>query len=215
MGNQKPGSLDTTALKLELLQQLAEQTKRGSINGMQQKSGMLASVLVVGLVQLWMGTSSLSIGLPCAQHLHWWLACDGAATSFAMLLGLAASIKGARVAHGVEAHEWLRADGQERDCKGDLTGVWRLARLGSDFMDAVLVVSFLWGCYCLSTGGNGDACDASITTATASSWVRLGLVLKILAPMGVTVAVKGWHVLWGPPSTIPPQALSHQQRKRE
>ena len=221
MGNRKPpGSLDTAAVKLELLQQLAEQTKRGAIGAMHQKSGMLASVLAVGLVQLWIGTSSLRTEPSCAQHLHWWLACDGAATSVGMLLGLVASIKGAQAAHRVEAHEWLQADGQERDCTGDLAGIWRLVRLGSDVMDAVLVTSFLWGCYILSTGGNGDACSEGSgasgrrDAAGGSSWVRFGLVLKLLAPMGVTVAVKACHMLRGV-SPIRPQAPSHQQQKRE
>lgn len=200
------------AVKQELLEQLAEQTKRGAIKDMQTKSGMLALALVQALIQLWIGNIALSIGPPCAQHLHWWLTCDGAASSVGMMIGLTVSIKAVHVARHVAAHQWLQKDGKDRDSTGDLVGVWRRVRQLSDLMDCVVVSSFLWGGYCLSTSNgdsDGDGCDDN---GRSSVW--RALVLKPLAPMVVTVALKGWHMLsWGS-SPVPPKALA-QQRKRK
>ena len=207
MGDALPASI-----KHEMLEQLAEQSKRGAIKDLQTKSGMLASLLVVASFQLWTGSIALATGPACAAHLHWWLACDGAATSVGMLLGLAVLTKGVQIARRVEARHWLRADGKDRDASGDLTGVWRTARQLSDGMDCVLVASFVWGCYCLGAAGeSGDACDG-----TGRSAVLRGLVLKPLAPTGVSVAVKGWSMLRGGSHAVPPRAIQMAtRRKRE
>ena len=191
----------------ELLEQIAEQTKSDAIKDMHTKSGMLASLLVGGSAQLWIGSSALSTGQPCTPHLlHWWLACDGAATSAGMLLGLAALNKGIQVARGIEARKWFLANGEERDVMSELAGAWRRVCQLSDAMDVLLLTTFLSGCYFYSTSvDSGDGC-------TGRSWALLALMLKPLAPISVTVAFKMHHLLWG--SSHGSTARLHEQKSK-
>ena len=197
----------SSAVQQQLLEQIAEQTKSDAIKDMHTKSGMLASLLLGGSAQLWIGSSALSTGHSCAPHLHWWLACDGAATSAGMLLGLAALNKGTQIARGIEARKWFLANGEERDAMSELTGAWRRVCQLSDAMDLMLLTTFLSGCYFYSTSvDSGDGC-------TGRSWVLLALMLKPVAPISVTIAFKVHHLLSG--STTENERLAVEARLQE
>lgn len=198
------------ALKQQMLEQLAEQTKRGAIVDSQIIASMLAAVFVAALSQLWFGATALVAEPACEQPLLWWLVCDGAAVCVGMLLGLVAVLKRVQVARTVEAHRWVSADGKERDASGDLTGAFRTVRNLSDGVDVLIIAGFACGCYFYwrSGGAETPGCDGA-----GRNWVRWALVLKLVVPLVVSLVAKAvLYVCAANPKPPPAQA---QERKRK
>ena len=186
------------AVRLQLLQQLAEQSRAAAIATLQTKAAIMAALLVLALTELWLGLARWRAGPRCSQSYQLWLVCDGAATCVGTLLGLAALLKGVQVARGVETEQWVLPDGEVRDARGDLTGAFWAARCLSDGVDMALVLLFALGWYAYYARGGGGGCDD-----TLRSWVWWGLVMKLLAPIGVSLA--GKCLVGGPPDPSTPQ----------
>ena len=114
-----------------------------------------------------------------------------------MLLSLASVLKGMQTVRGLEARHWLLADCQQRDASGDLTGAFRHLRTLSDGIDAVLVLLFACGWYWFHQSGAGgtltqwQSCDLALR-----GWMWWALVLKLIAPIAMSLAIKAWFVLW-------------------
>ena len=127
-------------------------------------------------------------------HIPWhhrlWLVCDGTATCVGMLLGLVVLLQGVQVARGVETQQWVLPDGEERDARADLTGAFRAVSRLSDGVDVALVLLFVLGWYAYYAHSGEGGCDI------LRSWVWWGLVMKLLAPIGLSLASK---CLGGPP----------------
>ena len=136
-------------------------------------------------------------------HHRLWLVCDGTATCVGMLLGLAVLLKGVQVARGVETQQWVLPEGEERDARADLTGAFRTASQLSDGVDVALVLLFALGWHAYYAHGGDGGCDM------LRSWVWWGLVMKLLAPIGLSLASK---CLGGPPE--PAAAQGHGLKKQ-
>ena len=197
------------AVKHQLLEQLGEQRKAGAIAEMWTKLGISAALLILGLAELRAGVTESGTGPSCELPLHRWLVGDGAVTSVGMLLGLTATLKGMQIARGVGAQQWVLADGEERPTSGDLTGPFSVVRRLSDWADMVMVLSFFCGCHCFYKSGGGGGCG------TMRSWVWWGLALKLLAPIGVSLAIKAFFFLQGASPGPATGTVSVEGRKKE
>lgn len=209
-----------SAAKKEIRQQLAEHRKQAEIAGMLTKVGILTILLMLALWELWAALHLWSDRSLCEQPLHVWLLCDGSATFAGMLLGLTSALKGLQTARGLDAHHWVLADGEQRDASGDLRGAFRLARMLSDGFDVALLLLFACGWYWLYqsalsidtgsirayTSPVWQYCDFALR-----GWVWWALVLKLLAPIGVSLAIKGWFMLWRELPAVPEQVTASVQ----
>ena len=196
----------TPAAKERLLQQVAEQNKQTEVVGMLTKAWILAALLLLALWELWVTVYGVGAAL-CEQPLHAWLLCDGLATFAGVLLSLTSVLKSMQAVRRLEARHWLLADDEQRDNSGDLTGAFRIVRVLSDGADVVLIVLFACGWYWFYQSGAGDEpsrrCEAALR-----SFVWWALVLKPIAPIGMSLVVKGWLMLRSEAPAVPGQAVT-------
>ena len=206
---------EVRALSKQMRAQLAEQSKQAEIAGMLTKVGILAVLLALALWELWAGIRLGGARSLCEQPLHAWLLCDGSATFVGMLLGLTSALKAMQTVRGLDAHHWLLAHGEQRDASDDLRGAFRLARTLSDGFDVALILLFACGWYLLypfyQSGAGGAGATWQHCDFALRGCVWWALVLKLLAPIGVSLAIKGWFMLWRELPAVPEQVTASVQ----